>query len=52
VELLLLAGLGGWTLWTSRILVWWAVAAAYYLALHGHAAWRKWRKLRAEPTVV
>jgi hypothetical protein len=40
-ELLLLATLGGWTLWTSRIIVWWSVPAAWYLALHADAAWRR-----------
>lgn len=46
-ELLLLAGLGVGALWTSRMLLWWAPAGAYYFALHGHAVWRKWRQ--AEP---
>lgn len=47
-EILLLAGLGFWTLWTSRMLLWWGVPAAYWLALHGHAAWRKVLKRGAE----
>jgi hypothetical protein len=50
-ELLLLIGLGAWTLWTSRILIWWALPAAYYSALHGHAAWRKLRKQYGEPII-
>jgi len=54
-ELFCLVGFGGWALWTSRMLVWWAPLAAYYTALHGNAVWkqsamyRKWTGLsRAE----
>ncbi|MEO1999370.1 MAG: hypothetical protein ABGZ17_29345 [Planctomycetaceae bacterium] len=51
VELCWLLGFGGWALWTSRMLVWWTPVAAYYVALHGNAAWkqsatyRKWTGL-------
>ena len=41
-ELILLAGLGASALWTSRMLLWWAPIAAFYLALHGQAACRHW----------
>ncbi|HVW02793.1 MAG TPA: hypothetical protein VHB77_20715 [Planctomycetaceae bacterium] len=47
-EPLLLASLGLATLWTSRIIVWSAVPAAWFLALHAHAAWR--RSLRGRET--
>jgi len=33
-EVLLLCGLGGAAMWTSRMIVWWAPIAAYYLGLH------------------
>lgn len=33
-ELLVLLGLGLWSLWTARVIVWWAPVAAYYAALH------------------
>lgn len=36
-EFLLLAGLGAWSLWTSRMLIWWSIPAAYYAALHLNA---------------
>ena len=49
-ELLLLFGLGGATLWTSRFIVWWAVVAAYYFGLHAAGVWRTWIDARlAEP---
>ncbi len=41
VEVLLLVGLGGAALWTSRMLTWWGPVAAYCLAIHGHAAWQR-----------
>lgn len=47
-EVLALVGFGAATLWTSRMINWWAPVAAYCLVLHGHAAWRRWRHL-AEP---
>ncbi len=40
-ELLLLAGLGGLTIWTSRMILWFAPVAAYYLALHVGAIWQR-----------
>ena len=43
-EALLLIGLGGATLWTSRFLVWFAPVAALSLSLHGDAAWRRIRR--------
>lgn len=33
-EVLLLVGLGAAALWTSRMIVWWAPVAAYYLVIH------------------
>lgn len=48
-EILLLAGLGGAALWTSRMIIWWAPLAAYFVALHGHAAWRAARKTKPQP---
>lgn len=47
-ELILLAGLGASALWTSRMLLWWAPIAAFYIALHGQAACRHWWK--SEPS--
>lgn len=38
-EVLLVLGLGAATLWTSRMIVWWAPVVAYYLVLHGRAIW-------------
>lgn len=49
VEPLLLFGFGLWTCWTSRMIGWWAVPAAYYFAVHAHAAWAKRRQSIAEP---
>lgn len=40
-EVLLLIGLGILSLWTSRMIVWWAPVAAYYAALHGVAVARR-----------
>ncbi len=36
-EILLLVGLGLWSMWTARIIVWWAPVAAYYAGLHAAA---------------
>lgn len=36
-EVLLLVGLGTAALWSSRMIIWWAPVAAYYLAIHGSA---------------
>jgi len=38
-EILILVGLGVAALWSSRMIIWWAPVAAYYLALHGAAIW-------------
>jgi hypothetical protein len=43
-EAVLLVGFGTAALWSSRMIVWWAPLAAYYLVLHGSAAWKRWRK--------
>lgn len=43
-EALLLIGLGGAALWSSRFLVWWSPVAALLLALHGRAEWRRLAK--------
>jgi len=50
-ELLLLFGLGGAAIWSSRMLHWWAPVAAYYLAVHVGAVIRRWRK-RSRSNVV
>ena len=49
VEPLLLVGLGAAALWTSRMILWWAPVAAYYLAIHLNAirVRRQRRRLRA-----
>ncbi|MBT6483927.1 MAG: hypothetical protein HOL01_09860 [Planctomycetaceae bacterium] len=49
-EILLLAGLGGAACWTSRMIIWWAPVAAYFVALHGSAAWK--RVARRKPPLV
>jgi hypothetical protein len=46
-EVLSLVVLGWSTLCSSRMVVWWAPVAALLLAVHGHAAWRRWRRLPA-----
>jgi len=46
-EFLLLIGLGGAALRTSRMIVWWAPVAAYYLAIHAAATWRQFRRGRS-----
>ena len=38
-EVLALLILGGMTLWTSRMIVWWAPVAAWCLMLHGAVIW-------------
>ncbi|MEX2285934.1 MAG: hypothetical protein WD648_02520 [Planctomycetaceae bacterium] len=45
-EILQLVGTGLATLWISRMIVWWAPVAAYYLVLHGAAAWSRGSKQR------
>ncbi len=44
-ELLLLVGLGGATLRSSRMIVWWAPVASYYLAIHAAAIWNRFRAI-------
>ena len=44
-EVLTLTIFGASALWTSRMIMWWAPLAAVLIALHGAAAWRKWRGL-------
>ncbi|WP_146368965.1 hypothetical protein [Symmachiella macrocystis] len=41
-EILLLTGLGAATVWTSRMIVWFAPIAAYVFALHGGALWNRY----------
>ncbi|MBX3440443.1 MAG: hypothetical protein KF861_23335, partial [Planctomycetaceae bacterium] len=43
-EVLLLVGLGMAALWSSRMIVWWAPVAAFYLGLHSAALIRTWRR--------
>lgn len=49
-EAMLLIGLGLWTLWTSRILVWWTVPACYFLIVQLWAGLEA-RQRRREPFV-
>jgi hypothetical protein len=50
-EVFLMVGLGLMALWAMRMLVWWAVPAAYFTALHANAVWNKRRRrLKVEPT--
>jgi len=49
-EILLLVGLGGAMLATSRMIVWWGPLAAFYLSLHASAVAQRWRRAhRASP---
>jgi len=48
-EALLLCGLGIGMLWHSRMILWWAPVAAYYLGLHVAAVWRSWRGPKTVP---
>jgi hypothetical protein len=41
-EVLMLIGLGLATMWTSRMIVWWAPVAALLIAQHAFAVWRAW----------
>ena len=45
-EFILLVSLGLSALRTSRMIVWWAPVAAYYLAVHCGAIWRRFRRRR------
>ena len=49
-EFLLLAGLGAWALWASRMLIWFSIPAAYYTALHWNAV-RQRRVPKSEVTM-
>jgi hypothetical protein len=40
-EVLLLVGLGAATLQSSRMIVWWAPVASYFLAVHAAAIWKR-----------
>jgi hypothetical protein len=42
-EVILLVGLGLAMLRSSRMIVWWAPLAAYFLAVHGAAIWKRFR---------
>lgn len=42
-EVLVIVGLGCSALWTSRMILWWAPAAAYYIGLHGASVWNRIR---------
>lgn len=46
VEVLLLLGFGGLTLYYSRFMTWWSPVAAYCLVLHGNAVLKEDRKNR------
>ncbi|HUQ68068.1 MAG TPA: hypothetical protein VM165_01010, partial [Planctomycetaceae bacterium] len=50
-EPLALFGLAIGTLWSARFLVWWGPVSALLLAMHAHAALRRWSPWRAEPAV-
>jgi hypothetical protein len=43
-ELLLLIGLGAAALRSSRMIVWWAPVASYFLAIHAAAIWKRLRR--------
>ncbi|WP_417395575.1 hypothetical protein [Gimesia chilikensis] len=49
-EVLLLVGLGVSAMWSSRMIIWWAPVAAYYLAIHGAAICRWKLKRLADPS--
>jgi hypothetical protein len=46
-ELLLLIGLGVATVRSSRMIVWWAPVASYFLAIHTAAIWRRFAHRRS-----
>ncbi|WP_298859722.1 hypothetical protein [uncultured Gimesia sp.] len=54
-EVLILVGLGTAALWSSRMIIWWAPVAAYYLAIHGAAIWgyklKRWTEQNEEDEV-
>lgn len=49
-EVLILTCLGLAALWHSRMLLWWAVVAAYYVPLHAAAVARRFGAARPEPS--
>lgn len=51
VDILLLAGLGGAAVLTSRMIVWWAPPAAYCLARQGSAVWNRFLRRREDSTL-
>ena len=46
-EFLLLIGLGTAALRSSRMIVWWAPVASYFLAIHAAAIWKRFRRRRS-----
>jgi hypothetical protein len=51
-ELLLLIGLGAAALRSSRMLVWWAPVASYFLAIHAAAIWKRFRRRRSSVRIT
>lgn len=51
-EVLLLVGTAVGSLWSLRMLVWFGPLAAYCLAVHGAAAWRRWSHAPLMPAPV
>jgi hypothetical protein len=49
-EVLTLVGLGLATMWSSRMIVWWAPVAALLMAQHSYAVWRATRHAPLIPT--
>ena len=49
-EVLVLVGFGLAAMWHSRMLLWWAVAVAYYVPLHATAIARRFGWARPEPS--
>jgi hypothetical protein len=50
-ELLLLIGLGAAALRSSRMIVWWAPVASYFLAIHAAAIWKRFRRRRPKAEI-
>lgn len=50
-EFLLLAGLGAWALWANRMLVWFAIPAAYFTVIHWNAVCRHHQRKTATEIV-
>ncbi|MCA9076116.1 MAG: hypothetical protein KDA93_13895 [Planctomycetaceae bacterium] len=49
-EVLLLVGLGVAAMWSSRMILWWAPVAAYFLAIHSAATFRRKPETAPEPS--